>query len=462
MKNTSPATTPKHHAEAFASLRAEREAAWLAEVFCPPEELHAMDDARSLVVFGGGGSGKSALRLALTQRGVEAAPPRLVVHWAPSLPLAGDGPDEQVHACMEQIFAACAEALITQATRESERFRLAPGWVLTILHWFIRRYFQKDIAFYLSRLEAESKPRDLHWVQEWLAQPPRPVLGPNMRDKDVIAELASALQRIDLAGAWVLVDGMEPWINLQPEPLGKLLMAMLSSLALFEDPGFAIKLMAPAGLRPQLMSATGVISWRLDVYDLNWPVLALKNIVERRLAWASGRSSFALSQLCSSDSFLQWLERYGGQSPRIWLELVRPLFDAYLLAGGEQALDEARWQRIIEKHPPKIRLDLNQKKVYIGAGEIAGLQPKPYQVLRYLYLHPQRRSSRNELYYRAYLGLDHEPHAPGDKGWEDQATISKNIDTAIWRLRQAIEPEPDQPRYLITERGKWVWLDNAW
>lgn len=75
---------------AFDSLRAEDEP-WLNRCFIPPPHIEQISGDRSVIVFGGPGSGKTTLnqflkRLCLDGQGT---PMRLVAEWTPS-PLTVD------------------------------------------------------------------------------------------------------------------------------------------------------------------------------------------------------------------------------------------------------------------------------------------------------------------------------------------------------------------------------------
>jgi DNA-binding response OmpR family regulator len=120
------------------------------------------------------------------------------------------------------------------------------------------------------------------------------------------------------------------------------------------------------------------------------------------------------------------------------------------------------WIEISRHHPPRLHIDLATDRVFVGYGEVHDLQPGAYKLLRYLYEHRPRTCSRSELYYRAHLGLDHEPRSHEDREWEDPTKWGGIVDTHLWRLRQKIERDPKRPLYIISERGRGVHLEHIW
>lgn len=87
------------------------------------------------------------------------------------------------------------------------------------------------------------------------------------------------------------------------------------------------------------------------------------------------------------------------------------------------------------------------------------LAPNLYSVLAYLYAEG-RVCSREELYYKAYKNMAAIP-ARGDPNYESPAVWRGVIDTAIYRLRQVIEPNPDKPAFILTVRSQGVKLARA-
>jgi DNA-binding winged helix-turn-helix (wHTH) protein len=244
--------------------------------------------------------------------------------------------------------------------------------------------------------------------------------------------------------------------------LSDLVIAMLSTLELLDLNGFAIKMFAPRSLAPDIARSWGVVKGRIEIDTLTWTPEQLMVITERHIAAKIGRPSLHLSDLCVADQDIRnWLQRYGGGTPRGWLRLIRPLVDAFATSGASHPLSENDWHTLKRTHPPLLSIDLTTDRVFIGDAEVSGLQPRPYRLLRYLYENRSRRVPRSELYYRAYLGRTEEPRTHDDHGWEDPNAWSNVLDNAILRLRRIIEPDPRRPIYILTDRGWGVKLEHA-
>ncbi len=84
--------------------------------------------------------------------------------------------------------------------------------------------------------------------------------------------------------------------------------------------------------------------------------------------------------------------------------------------GQQHLLGEAEWDEVRRRHAPRLRIDLANNRAFVGYGEIDNVPPTAYKLLRYLYEHPRRRCSRDELYYRAYQELDTVPLSVRDEG----------------------------------------------
>lgn len=84
------------------------------------------------------------------------------------------------------------------------------------------------------------------------------------------------------------------------------------------------------------------------------------------------------------------------------------------------------------------RLDRESRRVFIADKEI-NLTAKEFDVLEMLAFHPNKVYSREQL-LKLIWGSDY----PGDE---------RTVDVHIRRLREKIEPEPGEPRYVHTKWG---------
>lgn len=93
-----------------------------------------------------------------------------------------------------------------------------------------------------------------------------------------------------------------------------------------------------------------------------------------------------------------------------------------------------------------MRLDCEGRRVYISGKEI-GLTAKEFEVLELLMLNPNKVYSRENL-LKLVWGADY----PGDV---------RTVDVHIRRLREKIETQPSEPKYVHTKWGVGYYFLNA-
>jgi two-component system, OmpR family, alkaline phosphatase synthesis response regulator PhoP len=86
----------------------------------------------------------------------------------------------------------------------------------------------------------------------------------------------------------------------------------------------------------------------------------------------------------------------------------------------------------------EVAVDLDHKTVS-RAGETVELTAQEFRLLAQLVSHPGRTFSREQLLSSAW-GVDYEG-------------TPRTVDTFVRQLRQKLEPDPDEPRYIVTARG---------
>ncbi|MEM3554747.1 MAG: hypothetical protein QXU79_02900 [Candidatus Micrarchaeaceae archaeon] len=442
--------------EFFLTLRAEEEGDWLAECFVAPEDFERILGERSIVVFGRPGSGKSALCRMMECKAYEGR--RLPVRWSPLEAAFLAAEETTLPGLLSDVFDACGIALLEHLARFPSLDDV-PAWAMQMLRWFIHRFIRGHLYARAGHLlTPECRLPQPFTV---LLAPPKKDLLPADDYPLILAELSRALRAAGLVGIWILVDiggiGGEAASGLVAS-----LSRLLSALPLFERGGFSWKLFLPSRLEAQLVEVSGLERRRLDCFRLEWDFPTLRQIVERRLALATGDSSLCLGDLCSSPDWLLWLRRVGGDIPREWLEQVRPVLERYL--SDRRPVDEATWRALRRKYPPRLYLDEAGGVLRVGGWEIpfSKLSGHSLNLLRYLYAHANRTVSRPELYFRACKGMPTIPRVPDDEGYEAPAIYRGLLDTALWRLRQAIEPDPEDPILLRTVRGEGVRLEVCW
>ncbi len=86
-----------------------------------------------------------------------------------------------------------------------------------------------------------------------------------------------------------------------------------------------------------------------------------------------------------------------------------------------------------------VRLDLDKRRLAVG-GRTVSLTPHEYALLETLMARPGRIFTREELLRGLYPA-------------GDAVVIERVVDVHIGKLRQKIEPDPAQPRHILTVRG---------
>jgi hypothetical protein len=446
-------------------LRSEEEP-WLLDVFEAPPEFELICGPRSAIVFGERGSGKTAIcrMLAALSEMPEGTRSRLLVEWRPQPPKAtAPSTPSLLDDQLREIMDACAFSLLAYLAQQPDLFLCASRWARETLVWFIRTSMRGDMEVRTGPLQRMVSEKGYSLLLDVLAWPVRTVLDGDVGPEYVIRELLKALTELKLEGVWVLVDNLDLWSEADPELLSQGLTAFLSALGLFEQTGFAYKIFLPATLERFLAGVSGITRRRVSVHNLQWTIPKLTQILLRRIEVAVGLELTTLAQICADPDLLAWLERCGGNTPAGWLEQARPLVAAYLEQqrnGNTAPITSDEWLAIRRRHPPKLSLDRNTRRVRVGERVSKELTEQQFVLFEYLYSHAGETCTRSQLHYLAELKLPSEPH-PGDKLYEAPKDYSGQLETAIWRLREAIEPAPQHPFFLITVKGKGYCLENA-
>ncbi|MGD8627049.1 MAG: hypothetical protein PVJ34_21115 [Anaerolineae bacterium] len=449
--------TPDQVLEPFDPLRAEEES-FLAGCYVQPRAFSMITGSRSALIVGESGSGKTALCQAIERHlcPPDEKPAYLVGRW--TLPIPQDAQVEGTNLVwtqFAQIMDLIARALIRHLVIYPEDWQGAEEWVQDTLHWFLNRYLTVDLA-HLARSLQDGTEEGRGLVHDLATRPVVEVLREEASPDFVAAELMKAVEAMGLQGVTILVDGVERWLVDRPR-LALSLTAFLSTLTLFEKPGFSYKFLLPADLEGSLRSAGAVIRTRVDWYRLEWTEAELQEMVERRLAYALRVESFSLDRLAPVDKLLAWLRGCGGESPRGWLHTVRPFLDAYIRGGGKK-LSEARFLDLQAEYPPRLAREPLTGQFVVGSRLLPPLSEGLDAVLNYLYDRRGRVCPRSRL-YQAYMNANYP-----DREQEERLRPSDyrgTMDTVLWRLRQEVEPDPANPIFLITVKGRGVRLENA-
>lgn len=434
--------------DVFTNLSAEYEGEWLSVAYVEPANFSVIASMRSMIVVGESGAGKSALRTILAQRSAGVAEPHyLAVEWrfTPGFePLHGS---QLVRVSGQQVLSACAESLLRVMVRWPQRVVAAPPWVRTACFEFIHSALGPALDRAMARAARDAGSEAMTIFQALREVVPA---GSTIDQiPDAITELAEIVRELGMAGVWVLVDRLEPWISADADEATEAFRTLLQTLTLFETPGFVFKIFLPPELQARLSGVSGLGRRRLDLLHLTWQVDELKAMVGARLRLLLSRDDVDVASLCESPLLLARLQQFGGTNPRGWLELARPFAEAALAAPDELPLTAQQCSDLHRRHAPHLRMDLATNQAFIGEHELSELTPMTRRLLRFLYQHQGRLVSRAELYFCGHREMsavpeDAETGLDGTEGW------TAMLDTAVWRLRKQVEPDPRTPLYIIT------------
>jgi len=448
-------------AQTFGSLRAEAEVPWLGQMFVPPREFDLIMEPHSILVMGGEGSGKTALEIQLRECASQKETLHLLMaSWRPQLPTDTVSSDQVAEIFISQTMDSLSFAFLQLLVHTPTLLSSAPSWVQTFMAWFVQRSLQGDREFHLSRLADEAVSNGLEAATRLLSEPPRS-LFPQSTSASILPHLTEAVKALNFKGIWIFVDGLDTLFRLFPDRLERFLIDFLSMLEYFEDSAFVFKIIVSRDLGLRLQKARSVITRRFKTYPLNWREDELISLTEKRVALTLKREKVLLSDLCKDEAWLQWLKRFAGDTPRGWLDLTRPVLAAYIENG--KSLSKTEWLDVYRQSPPPLRLDLEAGNVFIGHGKV-DVSVIGYKLLAYLYENRHRSCTKSELYYLANKELVKEPRNKEDDGWDDPSSWEGMMDTALWRLRQALEWDKDgsSPFYIISERGQGkIHLENT-
>jgi len=451
--------------EPFSALRAEDEP-WLDQCYVPPIDFDRLLNNRSVIIFGSIGGGKTALYEMMKHeiKTEEGAPSRLLVDWRVAAGQSDmSGTTASVLKQLRHIYELCAVALAGYLLQFPTHYETAPDWAQARIGWFIHTALNNTPTMRLGPLLAKAAPGKT-LLQALLDTKPVQVLYPDAPPEAILDELCLALPALGLQGIWVMADDIERLAQIDETVLLDNLLGLLATLPIFERSEFAFKLFVPSRLEGEISKASGLARRRIDAVRLHWSPEELRRMVEGRLAFATSGKLCKLEMLCHSPNLLPWLEKAGGDSPRHWLDQLQPLVKYYLTNQLATPIDEKIWRKLSKTHPPQFYLESARRTVVVGGREITldEIPTKAIDMLVYLYEHGNQIVQKDELYFRAYMGMATVPRVPTDKGYEPRTTYEGIVDTNIWRLRGAIEPDPKKPILIETKRGQGLCLHVRW
>lgn len=99
----------------------------------------------------------------------------------------------------------------------------------------------------------------------------------------------------------------------------------------------------------------------------------------------------------------------------------------------------------------QVQMDPYRRSAWVNGYEVQGLTPLEYNLMAYLAKRRGQICTRDELVQHLY---------PDEMSLKGPGVTDTRLDSLVKRLRRRIEPNPDDPQYIITVRGHGIRLDD--
>ncbi|HID62740.1 MAG TPA: winged helix family transcriptional regulator [Anaerolineae bacterium] len=318
---------------------------------------------------------------------------------------------------------------------------------------------EQELPDTLLASTSEPLPRLLHTL---LAEPSEP-LPAGLPLIEHWRALVALIRRTGLKAVYVLVDGLDEFSETAVDPqtaVTTFLLPLITNLSLMETPSVAFKFFLPLEVFDTWQKNPVVRFDRLERHHLEWRDEHLVRMLRSRLqAFSQGRvpSLDAIADVDVAGRIDGQLVKWAYGSPRNLLLLGDILLTVHCDQDGEgkPLLTEEDLQKALdcferEYGPlvPLLSIDEKQQKVLIGGRPIREkLSSLEYKLLWFLYQNAGEVKSKDDVYLAVYQTTE---------GVSDET-----IDSLVFRLRRKIEPDPRNPAYLVTQRGRGYRLMNV-
>jgi len=486
----------------FAEQEAEREQERLFSYFIDtPFYQDILGDPahpRSIVVHANRGCGKSAHRIMVGRacRPVTPQAGALAVTYtdfgrfdeqALHLP-----PPRLLQEHITAILSHVVETLIHLLVVDEETATLFPDEQLGRLKWYWTHFgtSANDPRYWFSQLRANFalNPSELDWVNfhdAWqsatmldnlqtrgMGRSPQIQLLARLVDEmsaegkhslsrspaSLFSSLIEITQSTGVRSLYILVDQLEETSLLagETERITTLLSPLVGELSLIEAPGVAFKFFIPHEVALQLMKRPNIRTDRVLFSELLWDEEMLHQLLRQRLISFSNGAIEDFGQLCEPD-LARIIEtemiHLALGTPRRLLRIAETLVLTHCQQFGASFLLTRRgWLAAKERYStetgmvaqsallqPPLVLYLQTQVLHMGDRRIT-LSDTQYALLSFLAQYPGQTVSNSRLMNAA--------------GSHDALRKS------VQRIRQLIEPNPQQPVYLVTVRGEGLRLNN--
>lgn len=437
--------------EAFGPLRAEAEP-WLPAVYVPSGNLAALAAPRSFIVIGDRGSGKSAL---LSWLEAEARAQQLLPvpwQWDPLAWPGATGAEAQVRLLSGLLFQV-ARTLFLMIGCDAERWLALLPTARRLLSRLFTRHLLPDDEWLITVPPEQQALAQIRLDESRAATP----TGLSEKTSPIaeLGYLIPLLEQVGYQGLVVLLEDIGPWMQLD-QTLVDLFRDFLSTLALFDVRGLCFKIVADTSLLELVRASHVVTRRRAELVRLQWSSQVLEAIVTRRLQSVLGPTA-TLEIVYPRSAVPRWLSVVGGPTPRGWLEALAPLVgqvcQIQAQEGAWRPLKMEEWRAIRRQNLPALTYDQTTGTVTVGWRQVT-LSAGEEALFRYLFERRGKICARRDL-YRAYMQKSYGSEGSAE---ERPSEYRGMLDTALHRLRKAIEPDPKDPILLVTVRDRGLSL----
>ncbi len=439
--------------EVFGTLRAEGEP-WLFSVYVPPAHPAALTLARSTLILGGAGSGKSSFLLWMAHKAREQAYLPVFWRWDP-LSWIGEAALETQRHLLSTLSSTIASALFIELGKNQNLWEnLLSTTRQWLLYFFAKRLDPDGEGFMAIPPDCEPFVADLWDSIQKVSLPP---WMQSLSHLGELGYLTPLLSRMGWRGLLVLIEDIAASLNLVPE-MRAVCNDFFAFLALFDIPNLYFKIVLDQAFADLVESSPVVLRRRADLYRLQWSEAALETIVNRRLQTVLGEHA-TLDRLYDRTALVRWFTIVGGLTPRGWLEalgaLLLELQDKTALSPFHRLTPEA-WRDFRRRHMPGLFYNAQEASVTVGWRKTF-LSPGEDALFRYLW------ERRGQICPRAALYKAYCQQIYGEQSVSECRTFPNDyrslLDTAFHRLREAIEPDPEDPMLIVTYRNKGICLE---
>jgi hypothetical protein len=288
---------------------------------------------------------------------------------------------------------------------------------------------------------------------------------------ELMTEYARLVSEANLDAVYVLIDQLDTPTEAQQNPalIASIVDPILQDQRLMNGTGWAFKIFLPAPVRNLLMQPNTRVAEFIRKHELSieWDTEDLRKLLHSRLQYFSGEKYATLEELAQSEnvnsgdednsakntssrqgknarSIEEDLLSKAAGSPRRLLQYGRYLFEACASqTPRREILTRADWHQALARFtqdtaqgPLTLRLDLDARQVFKGSLAIK-LTKLEYAFLKCLVEHNGKCERATIVKY---------VWGPGAE--DDQQMVAQ----LVQRIREKIEPDRDNPVYLITER----------